>query len=259
MKNLFAILFILLGISFIGNAQHVKAESGSISDDSSFEDDSQNNEEEVSSSSGSSDDSQDDMSDDSGVDSASDMDDSDEDESDDSSLKRPRRDMIRNNKPIFIEKAREERPTVLDNLKEKREGSMSSEKASMGNGKKIFDMSSEEGVRAKGLVKMRFTTAITNLERMSVRVESAINKISESGKDTTTIKSSFETAKSAIEEARNQVEDFTSIIEVDTTTPDEAKKEAEEAKASLEKARDLLKDTVDQIKEIVGEDEGSSN
>jgi hypothetical protein len=194
----------MLGVFFISNVNTSRAESGS--DDSSYEDESGKDE---SDDDISSDDEDDNEVDDSGMDSESDLDDSDEDDSFNRPIKK-----VRSEAPFFLKRIAEEKPTLLDNRIEVREkivgedGSINKGKGSISDTHKIFDMSEEEGIRARGLVAMRFTTAIGNLERMSVRIDSATTKLGDKGYDMSEAKSLFEGAMDDIDEARVQVEEF---------------------------------------------------
>lgn len=280
MKNFFAILFILLGALFISNVNITRADKGSddssqnesSDDDSSAEDESSSDDEEDTEESDDSgmdsasdmDESDEDESDDSGMDSASDLDDSDEDESSDDSFNRPVK-KIRSEAPFFLKRISEERPTLLDNRVEVREKledgdiSINKGKGSISDARKIFEMSGEEAVRARGLVAMRFTTAMGNLERMSVRIDSAITKLSDKGYDMSEAKSLYENSMDKIDEARVQVEEFVAIIKASDTTAEEARSSGTEAKTSLQVARDALKSTVDEIKSKTPSDDSDDS
>lgn len=278
MKKFFAILFILLGALFISNANITRAESGSSdsshnesNDDSSADDEDSSDDEDMNESDDSGMDSESDLndsdedeSDDSGMDSASDLDDSDEDNGDDDSFNRPAK-KIKSEAPFFLKRISEERPTLLDNRVEVREKledgdiSINKGKGSISDARKVFEMSGEEAVRARGLVAMRFTTAMGNLERMSVRIDSAITKLSDKGYDMSEAKSLYENSMDKIDEARIQVEEFVVIIKASDTTAEEARSSGVEAKASLETARDALKSTLDEIKSKIPSDESSDD
>ena len=264
MKKIFALLFVLLAVFFVKN---VYAKDGEAENGSGF-----SSSEETMDNGSDNEDSMDDESDDSGKDSEEDMtddsnsssgdeemgedssmdDESGEDMNDDKGFDRPVKP-IRNDASFFLKRFSEDKPTLLDKIKTEREG-LNEGKGSLSPSehRKVFDLSGEEGIKARGLVKMRFTNAVGNLERISVRIDSAITKATDSGKDTVKVKSLYDTAVSSIEDANTQVQEFVTLIENLDTTPEQAKTAGEEAKASIIKAHDDIKATVTELKSIMG-------
>jgi hypothetical protein len=126
------------------------------------------------------------------------------------------------------------------------------------------DKRREFWMNAKGMISQRFEVAVTNLERIQVRVQTLIDKSAAEGKDTEAAKDYLSDSKDKLAQAKVKVAQIKALLPTDGTkvTPEifeQIKLGAREAKNLLKESHHDLLQAVRELKDLKDEDQDEDN
>ncbi len=158
------------------------------------------------------------------------------------------REETREAREAFHEKLRTEREKFLAELRAKKE-----------EWKNATDVRKRAfcGV-ATDIVKRRFGVATGALEAIQARVESAIEKLTDEGKDTSAAEEALDVSEAKLAEAKEKAEDIKALIPeggCKNITPElfeQIKTLAREAKDLLKESKESLREAIQALKDLRG-------